>query len=207
MRSYSIAIMVRNEYGVLNRVTSMFRRRQFNITGLTVSETETEELSRITVQFMGEDRAEHQLAALENRVAAPRVRAAQRKVPRALLRERARVLVFGDVRRGIPNQKCVRAVDAYGSRRVAAARAYDAHSAHRPCLDVEVGHGDCAVPVAGDCNDGCACISRKRGRQSDGLHTAAVCAGYRHGGESARVPVGINRHSARIHRRQHGVRV
>lgn len=63
MRSYSIAIMVRNEYGVLNRVTSMFRRRQFNITGLTVSETETEDLSRITVQFMGEDRAKNQLVA------------------------------------------------------------------------------------------------------------------------------------------------
>jgi acetolactate synthase-1/3 small subunit len=63
MRSYSIAIMVRNEYGVLNRVTSMFRRRQFNIMGLTVSETETEDLSRITVQFMGEDRAKNQLVA------------------------------------------------------------------------------------------------------------------------------------------------
>lgn len=55
--------MVRNEYGVLNRVTSMFRRRQFNITCLTVSETETEDLSRITVQFEGEDRAKRQLVA------------------------------------------------------------------------------------------------------------------------------------------------
>jgi len=55
--------MVRNEFGVLNRVTSMFRRRQFNITGLTVSETETEDLSRITVQFEGEDRAKTQLVA------------------------------------------------------------------------------------------------------------------------------------------------
>jgi acetolactate synthase-1/3 small subunit len=63
MRSYSIALMVRNEYGVLNRVTSMFRRRLFNIMGLTVSETETEDLSRITVQFMGEDRAKNQLVA------------------------------------------------------------------------------------------------------------------------------------------------
>ena len=64
MNSYSIAIMVRNEYGVLNRVTNMFRRRQFNITSLTVSETETEELSRITVQFEGEnDRAREQLVA------------------------------------------------------------------------------------------------------------------------------------------------
>jgi len=63
MKTYSIGIMVRNEYGVLNRVTSMFRRRQFNITGLTVSETETERLSRITVQFEGEDRAKDQLVA------------------------------------------------------------------------------------------------------------------------------------------------
>lgn len=63
MNTYSIAIMVRNEYGVLNRVTSMFRRRQFNITCLTVSETETEDLSRITVQFEGEDRAKRQLVA------------------------------------------------------------------------------------------------------------------------------------------------
>ena len=63
MNTYSIAIMVRNEYGVLNRVTSMFRRRQFNITGLTVSETETESLSPITVQFEGEDRAKDQLVA------------------------------------------------------------------------------------------------------------------------------------------------
>ena len=63
MKTYSIAIMVKNEYGVLNRVTSMFRRRQFNITCLTVSETETEALSRITVQFEGEDRAKEQLVA------------------------------------------------------------------------------------------------------------------------------------------------
>ena len=64
MRTYSIAIMVRNEYGVLNRVTSMFRRRQFNIDCLTVSETETDLLSRITVQFSSEDeRAKNQLVA------------------------------------------------------------------------------------------------------------------------------------------------
>ncbi len=63
MKTYSIAIMVKNEYGVLNRVTSMVRRRQVNITCLTVSETETEAVSRITVQFEGEDRAKEQLVA------------------------------------------------------------------------------------------------------------------------------------------------
>ena len=50
---FTIAILVNNQFGVLNRVTSMFRRRQFNITSLTVSETESEDFSRITVQSEG----------------------------------------------------------------------------------------------------------------------------------------------------------
>lgn len=58
---YTIAILVRNQFGVLNRVTSMFRRRQFNIASLTVSETEAPAYSRITVIFDGEDGAKRQL--------------------------------------------------------------------------------------------------------------------------------------------------
>ena len=58
---YSVAILVRNQFGVLNRVTSMFRRRRFNIACLTVSETETPEFSRITVLFDGDDNAKRQL--------------------------------------------------------------------------------------------------------------------------------------------------
>ena len=54
MNRFTVAILVNNEFGVLNRVTSMFRRRQFNITSLTVSETESEEFSRITVQSEGD---------------------------------------------------------------------------------------------------------------------------------------------------------
>ena len=41
MNRYTVAVLVRNQFGVLNRVTSMFRRRQFNISALTVSETES----------------------------------------------------------------------------------------------------------------------------------------------------------------------
>ncbi len=52
---YTVAVLVSNKFGVLNRVTSMFRRRQFNITSLNVSETETNKLSRITVTFDSED--------------------------------------------------------------------------------------------------------------------------------------------------------
>ena len=61
MERYTIAILVKNQYGVLNRVTSMFRRRQFNIACLTVSETESEEFSRITVLFDGEAEIKDQL--------------------------------------------------------------------------------------------------------------------------------------------------
>lgn len=61
MKRYTVAVLVNNRFGVLNRVTSMFRRRQFNISALTVSETETSELSRITVVFSGEETSKQQL--------------------------------------------------------------------------------------------------------------------------------------------------
>ncbi len=54
MERFTVAVLVRNQFGVLNRVTSMFRRRQFNIAALTVSETESSEYSRITVLFDGD---------------------------------------------------------------------------------------------------------------------------------------------------------
>ena len=60
MKRYTVAVLVNNQFGVLNRVTSMFRRRQFNISTLTVSETETGEFSRITVVFDGEETAKQQ---------------------------------------------------------------------------------------------------------------------------------------------------
>lgn len=61
MPRYTIAVLVKNEYGVLNRVTSMFRRRQFNINSLTVSETESDNYSRITVTYEGEPEVNYQI--------------------------------------------------------------------------------------------------------------------------------------------------
>lgn len=58
---YTVAVLVRNQFGVLNRVTSMFRRRRFNISALTVSETESAEFSRITVIFDGDELNKEQL--------------------------------------------------------------------------------------------------------------------------------------------------
>lgn len=61
MKQYTVAVLVNNQFGVLNRVTSMFRRRQFNIIALSVSETESIEYSRITVTFEGEEISKQQL--------------------------------------------------------------------------------------------------------------------------------------------------
>lgn len=61
MNKYTVAVLVRNQSGVLNRVTSLFRRRQFNISALTVSETESSAFSRITVVFNGEENYKQQL--------------------------------------------------------------------------------------------------------------------------------------------------
>ena len=61
MKIFTIAILVNNQFGVLNRITSMFRRRQFNIHSLTVSETENVEFSRLTIQSEGEEVTKQQL--------------------------------------------------------------------------------------------------------------------------------------------------
>lgn len=55
MKRYTLAVLMRNQFGVLNRLTNVFRRRQFNINSIAVNETDTDELSRITITFEGED--------------------------------------------------------------------------------------------------------------------------------------------------------
>jgi acetolactate synthase I/III small subunit len=61
MTRYTIAVLVRNQFGVLNRLTSMFRRRQFNISSISASETETPALSRMTFSFDGDEDGKNQL--------------------------------------------------------------------------------------------------------------------------------------------------
>ncbi len=61
MESFTLAVLVKNQFGVLNRVTSMFRRRRFNIKSLSVSETESDTRSRITITSDGGGREKDQL--------------------------------------------------------------------------------------------------------------------------------------------------
>lgn len=50
-----IGFLVKNYTGVLQRVTSLFTRRGFNIDSLTVSPTSIDGYSRITVRILGDD--------------------------------------------------------------------------------------------------------------------------------------------------------
>jgi len=45
----TIIALVENKPGVLNRVASLFRRRNFNIESLSVGRTENPEISRMTI--------------------------------------------------------------------------------------------------------------------------------------------------------------
>jgi acetolactate synthase-1/3 small subunit len=51
----TIVAMVRDRPGVLNRISSMFRRRSFNIVSLAVGQSEVEGMSRMTFVVSGDD--------------------------------------------------------------------------------------------------------------------------------------------------------
>jgi acetolactate synthase-1/3 small subunit len=46
---HTLVVLVENKPGVLNRVSSLFRRRSFNIDSLTVGETDDPAVSRMTI--------------------------------------------------------------------------------------------------------------------------------------------------------------
>ena len=56
-----ISVVVRNNSGVLARVSSLFGRRGFNIDSLSVSATDDPLISRITVVVNGDDNALEQV--------------------------------------------------------------------------------------------------------------------------------------------------
>ena len=57
----TITALVQDRPGVLNRVSSMFRRRGFNIASLAVGHSEEPDLSRMTFVVEGDDRVVEQV--------------------------------------------------------------------------------------------------------------------------------------------------
>ena len=58
---HTITALVQDKPGVLNRVSSMFRRRGFNIASLAVGHSEEPDLSRMTFVVEGDDRVVEQV--------------------------------------------------------------------------------------------------------------------------------------------------
>ena len=56
-----IAALVENKPGVLHSVSNMFRRRDFNIESITVGGTEQEDLSRMTITVIGDEKTLEQV--------------------------------------------------------------------------------------------------------------------------------------------------
>lgn len=60
-RKHTLAVIVENRPGVLTRVTTLFRRRGYNIESLAVGETENPSISRITIVVMGDEKIMEQV--------------------------------------------------------------------------------------------------------------------------------------------------
>ncbi len=65
---HTIAALVENKPGVLARVASLFRRRNFNIDSLAVGTTEREDISRMTIVIKGDDRTVEQVIKQLNKL-------------------------------------------------------------------------------------------------------------------------------------------
>ena len=50
---HTLVALVEDKHGVLNRVASLFRRRGFNIDSITVGQSETPNISRMTIVVDG----------------------------------------------------------------------------------------------------------------------------------------------------------
>ena len=65
---YTISVLVANKPGVLARVASLFRRRNFNIESLTVGTTDREDISRMTIVVNGDLRVVEQVMKQLNKL-------------------------------------------------------------------------------------------------------------------------------------------
>ncbi|MBN2158758.1 MAG: acetolactate synthase small subunit [Spirochaetes bacterium] len=68
MKQYVISVKVENRFGVLARVAGLFSARGYNIDSLTVSATENEDVSIMTIVVRGDDRVIEQVKKQLNKL-------------------------------------------------------------------------------------------------------------------------------------------
>lgn len=68
MRRRTISLLVENSAGVLSRISGLFSRRAYNIISLSVGETESEKLSRMTIVVNADDSTFEQIKKQLNKL-------------------------------------------------------------------------------------------------------------------------------------------
>ncbi len=68
VRKHTISIIVENNPGVLQRVSGLFTRRNFNIDSITVGKTDNPDISRITIRTVGDDQVLEQITKQTNKL-------------------------------------------------------------------------------------------------------------------------------------------
>ncbi len=68
MKKQCMVLLVENNAGVLARISSLFVQRGFNIDSLTVSPTQDEKISRITIMTSGDERSYSQIMKQTNKL-------------------------------------------------------------------------------------------------------------------------------------------
>ncbi len=68
MSKHTLSILVENNSGALSRIAGLFSARGYNISSLSVSETDDETLSRMTIVSSGDDKIIEQITKQLNRL-------------------------------------------------------------------------------------------------------------------------------------------
>jgi acetolactate synthase-1/3 small subunit len=63
-----ISVLVENQFGTFNRVVTMFSGKGFNVSSLSIGETENPEISRMTIVTSGDDKIIEQVVKQLNRL-------------------------------------------------------------------------------------------------------------------------------------------
>ena len=86
INKHVLSILVENNSGVLSRIAGLFSRRGFNIDSLTVSTTDTMNISRITITVTGDDYILEQITKQLNKLI-PVIKVTELKPTQAVFRD------------------------------------------------------------------------------------------------------------------------
>ncbi len=68
IKKHTISVLVENRFGAFNRVATMFSGKGFNIHSISIGETETPEVSRMTIVTAGDEKIIEQVVKQLNRL-------------------------------------------------------------------------------------------------------------------------------------------